>query len=459
MSLSKPWKLYLIVAAIIFLLVGVSVGWVAKPPEEVTPSGWVSPEEHNTVVDELEEALDKAYLLSPSVLETFQMVVEEPTPDPAEYPFPEMPVSNYTGTLRVFTWDGLGREEEMWWNEGPWGFNEIYPNVDIEWVYFVDEPHAMTKLQMDPDYADVIEVCGGQFKLLDEDLIEPLDPTMLPLIAEFFPEWIFYDAFWKDGELYAVPFEFGFTSLTYNIDMFEDFGISEALWDDTAILFSDIPELEGQIWMYDSVIEIMDLAATHVGYDITVEDMIEWTNDTSKFETVTDALWGFKPKISAFYTGVGEAYTEMITGGCAAVIGWCDMYAMVRAGLDEEFGTGDDLNVGFSFFSPMLSWGSAWTINAGLKERDPELYAVAHAFINANAAREPNANKIMEWYTGAPNRYAYDIVGEDFPEFIPIIEELRLDDPAFFAEESAYWIEPPTYVVSEWETFWLAFKA
>jgi spermidine/putrescine-binding protein len=441
MSVSKPWKLYLIVAALVFLLVGVGVGWVAKPPEEVTPSGWVSPEDHNTVVDELEEALEKAYLLSPSVLETFQMVVEEPTPDPAEYPFPEMPPSNYTGTLRVFTW------------------NEIYPNVDIEWVYFEDEPHAMSKLQMDPDYADVIEVCGGQFKLLDEDLIEPLDPTMVPLLAEFFPEWIFYDAFWKDGELYAVPFEFGFTSLTYNIDMFEEWNISEALWDDTAILFEDIPELEGQIWMYDSVIEIMDLAATHAGYDITVKDMIEWTNDTSKFETVTDAVWGFKPKISAFYTGVTEAYTEMITGGCAAVIGWCDMYAMVRAGLDEEFGTGDDINVGFSFFSPMLSWGSAWTINAGLKERDPELYAVAHAYINANAAKEPNANKIMEWYTGAPNKYAYDIVAVDFPEFIPIIEELRLDDPAFFAKESAYWIEPPPETISKWETFWLAFKA
>lgn len=135
------------------------------------------------------------------------------------------------------------------------------------------------------------------------------------------------------------------------------------------------------------------------------------------------------------------------------------MYAVVKAGLDEEFGTDDDFNVGFSFFSPMLSWGSAYTINAGLKQRDPELYAVAHAFLNAVVAREACANKIMEWYTGAPNRYSYEIVREEFPEFIPVIDELRLDDPAFFAEESAYWIEPPTYVVDKWETFWLGFKA
>jgi len=420
----------LIVAAValIFLLVGTGVGWLVKPPVEVTPSGFVSAEEY-------EEALHAR-----------------------AYPFPGMPLSNYTGTLRVFTWTGLEREDEMWWNEGPWGFNKIYPNVEIEWLYFEDEPDALSKLILDPDYADIIEVCGGQFKLIDHGLIEPLNATMVPLMAEFFPEWEFFDAFWKDGELYAVPFEFGYTSLTYRVDMFENWNISEALWNDTAILFSDIPELEGQIWMYDSVIEIMDLAATHVGYGVTIEDMIDWTGNKTKFDTVTDALEGFKDKIARYYTGVSEAYSALISGECAAVIGWCDMYATVKAGLDEEFGTDDDLDVGFSFFSPMLSWGSAYTINEGLKERDPELYAVAHAFINAAVAREACANKIMEWYTGAPNRYAYEIVSEEFPEFIPIIEELRLDDPAFFAEESAYWIEPPTEVIDEWEEFWLKFQ-
>jgi spermidine/putrescine-binding protein len=254
---------------------------------------------------------------------------------------------------------------------------------------------------------------------------------------------ISFHAFQKDGELYAVPFEFGYSSLIYRIDLFEDLGISEELWNDTSILFTDIPELEGQVWMYDSVIEIMDLAASHVGYGTTPEERIEWTSNETKFETVTDALEGFKPKIQTYYTGVEDAYTALISGECAAVIGWCDMYASVKAGLDGELGTGDDLDVGFSFFSPILSWGSAYTINEGLKERDPELYAVAHAFLNAVLAREAHANKIMEWYTGAPNKYAYEIVGVDFPEFIPVIEELRLDDPVFFAEECSYWIEPP----------------
>jgi spermidine/putrescine-binding protein len=441
----------LIVAAValIFLLIGASVVWVVKPPEEVAPPGWISPEEY----EELE-----AYRMSPSMLEAFRMAVEEPIPDPGDYPFSEMPPSDYTGTLRVFTWTGLEREDPMWYNNGPWGFNETYPNVEIEWIYFADEPDALQKLILDPDFVDVIEVCGGQFNLLANDLIEPLDPTMLPLIAEFFPDWTFFHAFWEDGELYAVPFEFGYTSLTYRIDLFEDLGISETLWDDTDILFSDIPELEGQIWMYDSVIEIMDLAASHVGYDLTVEDMIDWTENETKFATVTDAINGFKPKISNYYTAVSEAYAALISGECAAVIGWCDMYAVAKAGLDEEFGTGDDLDVGFSFFSPMLSWGSAWTINKGLKERNPELYAVAHAYINANAARESNADKIMWWYTGAPNRYAYEIVNDEFPEFIPIIEELRLDDPVFFAEESAYWIEPPETILAKWAEFWLEFQ-
>jgi len=423
----------LIVAAValIFLLIGAGVSWLVKPP----PAGWVSPEDY-------EEAL--AYPFPGTPL--------------SNYTFPGMPLFNYTGTLKVFTWTGLGREDPMWWNEGPWGFNKIYPNVEIEWLYFEDEPDALSKLVLDPDYADVIEVCGGQFKLIDHDLIEPLNATMIPLMAEFFPKWETYDAFWKDGELYAVPFEFGYTSLSYRIDMFQDLGIPQSLWNDTALLFSDIPALAGKIWMYDSVIEIMDLAASDAGYNLTVEDMIDWTSNATKFQTVKDTLNGFKPKISNYYTGVEEAYSALISGECAAVIGWCDMYAVAKAGLDEEFDTDDDLPVGFSFFSPMLSWGSAWTINKGLKERDPELYAVAHAYINANAAREPCASKIMDWYTGAPNRYSYEIVADEFPEFLPIIDELRLDDPTFFAEESAYWIEPPTEVIDKWEEFWLEFQ-
>lgn len=431
MSAAKPWKLYIVVSAIICFLVGAGVGWVVKPPVEVTLPGWVSPEEY-------EEALYAG-----------------------AYPFPGMPPPNYTGTLRVFTWVGLGREDPMWWNVGPWGFHKIYPNVEIEWLYFEDEPSALAKLMMDPTYADVIEVCGGQFKLIEHGLIEPINRTMVPLLAEFYPFWETYPAFCKDGELYVVPFEFGYTSLAYRKDIFRDLGIPEYLWDNSSILFTHIPELEGKIWMYDSVIEILPYAAYHLGYGHTIEEMVEWTMNETKWERVVDAMWELKPKISKFYLGVEEAYAALMTGECAGVIGWTDMYACVRAGPDETFGTDDDVDVGFSMWKdcPLDSWGTGYSIIAGLKERDPELYAVAHAFLNAVATREAQANKIMEWYEGVPNRYSYEIVREEFPEFIPIIEELHLDDPVFFTEETAYWIEPPTEVVDKWEEFWLEFKA
>lgn len=428
---AKPWKLYLVVTAIVCLLVGAGVSWVVKPLVEAPPA-WVSLEEYEEVLRA------------------------------GAYPFPGMPPSNYTGTLTVFTWTGLGREDPMWWNVGPWGFNKIYPNVEVKWLYFEDEPSAMSMLKMNPDLADVIEVCGAQFKLLDEGLIGPLNSTWLPLLAEFFPEWDGFYAFWKDGEFYGVPIEFGYTSLTYRKtgpNSFTELGISEELWNDTAVLFEDIPALEGKIWMYDSVIEIMDLVGVHAGYNVTVEDMTDWTLNETKWAKIKETLWGFKPKVAKFYEAVEEAYSALWYGDTAAVLGWNDMYACAKAGPDEEFGTDDDVDVGFSMFSPMFSWGTAYTISAGLKERDPELYAVAHAFLNAEMAREAQANKITEWYEGAPNRYSYEIVSEEFPEFMPIIEELHLNDPVFFTEESAYWIEPPTEVIDKWEEVWLEFKA
>jgi len=51
MSAERPWKIYLAAIAIICLLVGVGVGWVAKPPKP--PKGWISPEEYEGMEKEV----------------------------------------------------------------------------------------------------------------------------------------------------------------------------------------------------------------------------------------------------------------------------------------------------------------------------------------------------------------------------------------------------------------------
>ncbi|RLI44463.1 hypothetical protein DRO69_07330 [Candidatus Bathyarchaeota archaeon] len=475
---ARPWKLYLAAIAIICLLVGAAIGWVAKPL--VTPFGGVSPEEYDaalTKITEYESMIEyyaHRMTTQPSVMIDYLKAAVTPEgsiwymlqsgirPDPDKYPYTElgMPPRNFTGKLVIGTWAGLGRDDPMWWNEGPWGFKQIYPNVTLEWRTFEDEPDLRAKLELDPDWADIIEVCGAQWKLIEAGFLAPLNSSLIPLLAELLPEWLFHYAFWHDSKLHGVNIEWGQSSLAFRTDIFEELEVPGNLWNNWSLLFEPLPELDGKIWMYDSVIEILPSAIAYAAgtdyWDIPL--MVEWTLDQEKWAKVEEAMYNFRPKIAKFFTGVEEAYTALQTGVAAGVFCWNDMYAAGALGPDWEWDTGDEVPVAWMLPTPGDSWGTAYCINSRLLERDLELWKVAHAFLNAVLAAEAQANKIMEWFEGAPNKYAWDIAIGEWPELAPIIEEMRLNNTYYYTAECSYWIEPPDEITEIWAEFWLEFK-
>jgi len=509
MSAERPWKIYLAAIAIICLLVGVGVGWVAKPPKEVPPPGWVPPEEYETaqIGKEAYEQVARMYkflgssttagkILTLKEAETpwgsiWDMVssgwpgVEEYDPDVEAQNVETYkqwlteilgkPPEEVTGTLVVAAWAGLGREEERWWNNGPWGFKNIFPNVEIQWVYFEDEADLRAKLEMDPEWADIIEVCGSQWKLMEAGYLDFVDPSLVPLLAEMPLEWLLYYPFWYDNKLYGIVIEWGQSSLVYRIDKFEELGLYEKYPQyfngtqlvDPALLFDPIPELEGKIWWYDSCTELPEREAI---YYLTGErvhsaaELVEWTLVPEKWEQLEQVFYGLRPKIGKFFTGVEEAYEALQTGEAVAVWCWNDMYAAGALGPDWEPGTGDEAPVGW-FISPVPgSWATAYCINSRLREtKGFDLWVAAHAFLNALIAPEACVDKIAEWFEGAPNRYAWDMAidswGEYGEDLEKIIEDMRLNDAYYYTVQTRFWIEPPEEVIRVWEEFWLEFKA
>ena len=74
--------------------------------------------------------------------------------------------------------------------------------------------------------------------------------------------------------------------------------------------------------------------------------------------------------------------------------------------------------------------------------------------------------KIGDWFEGAPNKYAWDMVIDYYAEWGPeyaetiaeVIKEMRLNDTYYYTVEGSYWIEPPDEIIQIWEEFWLEFK-
>jgi len=64
---------------------------------------------------------------------------------------------------------------------------------------------------------DLVTIYFGHVPILiAADLVEPIDESRLPALAEVFPEFLNVDALRRDGRLYAVPFTWGTLSMVYD---------------------------------------------------------------------------------------------------------------------------------------------------------------------------------------------------------------------------------------------------
>lgn len=64
---------------------------------------------------------------------------------------------------------------------------------------------------------DLITIYFGHIPILTAaDLLEPIDESRLPGIADVFPEFLNVDVLRRDGQLYAVPFTWGTLSMVYD---------------------------------------------------------------------------------------------------------------------------------------------------------------------------------------------------------------------------------------------------
>ena len=90
--------------------------------------------------------------------------------------------------------------------------------IALATTYINTNEEIITRLQAGgAGQVDFITIYYGHIPILiAADLIEPIDESKVPAIADIFPEFLNVDTIRKDGKLYAVPFTWGTLSMVYD---------------------------------------------------------------------------------------------------------------------------------------------------------------------------------------------------------------------------------------------------
>jgi len=311
--------------------------------------------------------------------------------------------ANVTGTLHVFEWSEY-EVPELWDT-----FKIMYPNVKVKFTFFVDESEALTKLKAGFK-PDIVHPCGSSVRRwYDAGVIEPVNISLIPNWDDMFDDLKEYcENYTKfNGEHYFVPADWGYSTILYRRDLLEDLEIPEEEWDSYNLLFDYREELEGKIALMDSAVEVTPMAAIAAGVPI---DHI-WDMSETEMDMTRDKLDEGKPLVYAYWETEADVASWMAEGAIVAANVWGES----TPGLLEE---GYDVVLSEPEQGRLL-WVCGFSIVEGLKDRNPELYEAAHAYINAWLDPVAGAWLIDSYWYGSPNSKAPALV--EYPETMEIL--------------------------------------
>lgn len=342
-----------------------------------------------------------------------------------------------TGTLTVFEWSGY-ELEDLWGT-----FKRRYPNVNVEFSFFTDEAEALTKLQAGFE-ADIVHPCMASVpRWKDAGVIEPFDTSLIPNWEDIFPDikTQVEEGTVFDGEHYFVPVDWGYSTILYRPDKLEELGIPREDWDTYNLLFDYRPELEDKISLMDSAVEVLGMAAIAAG--VPKEDVFNMTD--AQLEDTADKLEEGKPMVRAYWETPDDVVL-MMAGDDPEIVA-ANVWGESAITLKNE-----GWNVTFS--DPVQGrflWTCGFSIVDGFRDRNPELWEAAHAFINAWLDPAAGAWLIDNYWYGHSNSLA-PALAED----VETMTALGFASTAVL-ETSIVWEYTPNE--EDWILIWTEYRA
>ncbi len=235
-----------------------------------------------------------------------------PTVDPASEP---------GGPIEIFTWAGYDNDPEagapwMWsqYEEGPYGTDS-----PLKWTFLEDDTQALSKVASgySPDIVHPCAMWIPQWK--DGGLIQPLDLSLLP-DYQGIPEAVRAGGE-IDGQTWFVPFDVGFSSLTYDADAidFDEVG-GEETW---RILLDQ--RFAGKMSFFSDPTSIIGFS--HLMNEGAVDPNVL---DTAQIAAAKETALQWKPNMRNYWTSQTDAVNDFVNGNLLATYTWPDGYWRIK---------------------------------------------------------------------------------------------------------------------------------
>ena len=244
--------------------------------------------------------------------------------------------------------------------------------VDIKVACWVSNTDSLTKFASGAGRSFDVANITVQFipTAIQRGLLAPLDKSKIPNLSHLAP--LFKDAAYatSGGNLYSVPFMFGYDAIVYNKKILGEIDSYSVLYDD---------KYAGQVSIRDDPAMSLAQTALFLGH------ANPWRMTTADLKEVTSFLVKKKKNFRKLWGGFAEAVTLLKSGEVIAVgDGWISMAWSLNGG-----GKGTD----FAIANPKekaLVWTHDWFIPKEAASR-PAVESV-YAFMNWSLSAEQAAN-------------------------------------------------------------------
>ncbi|MCL6707205.1 ABC transporter substrate-binding protein [Pseudomonas sp. R2.Fl] len=201
-----------------------------------------------------------------------------------------MHTSAFAGDVHVLNWKGYGTDE-------PWAVEAFEKATGHKVIndYFNSEQEMLTKLRTNPGLYDVVMINAAfNDQATSEGLIQPIDVSKIPNVADIGAEKASSPMLNHDGKVYGVPWVWGLTSIAVNDKSFDETPTSiQVMWDEAR---------KGRVVLRDDALEAIQFGAIATGQNI---------NDIKDMDAVKAKLASLMPQIRTFWSAEND-WNQMV---------------------------------------------------------------------------------------------------------------------------------------------------
>ncbi len=330
------------------------------------------------------------------------------------------PASEPDGTIDIFTWAGYDDHET---DGAPWMWSqyqdgEYGTKSPLKFTFLENDQQALAKVASGYSPAIIHPCIAYVQQWKDAGLIQPLDMSLLPDYSGI-PEAISAGGI-IDGAQYMVPFDVGFSCLTYDADKinFDNVGGAES-WE---ILLDD--RYKGRMALFSD-----DAAIIKIGFLINEGAVDPNVQTTEQLAASKETALKVKLNLRNYWTSQTETVNDFVNGNLDATYTWPDGYWKIK---NHPKMKGRNIK----YMQPTqgrLAWVCGTVLSAATKQ--PGRATLAMAATNTPAAGAALTDIFQ--YASAQQNGVMDLIKDK-----ALIKAFEIDNPTAWAPPMA-WFEAP----------------